>query len=83
MRTIPLEEGSLWKSKLRQNEFPLFSQKQDMVLPKICSLTGRLLAHPDYHQEMLDNYAKYSQKYWEGVEKRKQIYRMQRYLETH
>jgi len=83
MLTIPLEEGSLWKSKLRQNEFPPFSQKRDMILPRICSLTGRVLNHPDYHQEMLDNYAKYSQKYWEGVEQRKQIYRMRRYFETH
>jgi hypothetical protein len=83
MPTIPLEEGSLWKSKLRQNTFPLSFQKEDMILPKICTLTGRVLGHPDYHQEMLDNYAKYSQRYWEGVEKRKQIYRTQRYLETH
>jgi hypothetical protein len=83
MRTIALEEGSLWKSKLRQNTFPLSFQKEDMILPKICTLTGRVLGHPDYHQETLDNYAKYSQLYWEGVEKRKQIYRMQRYLETH
>ena len=73
--TRPLNEHFLWKGAIQRANYPKSVAKPDMILPKICSLTGREINPPDLHSEMNRAYAQYSYQYWLGVELRKQLYR--------
>ena len=74
--TRPLNEDLLWKGQIQLANYPKPIMKPCMILPKINSLTGKLMGSLDIHTEMNRSYAAYSQKYWEGVEQRKRAYRI-------
>ena len=76
--TRPLNEHLLWKGAIQRANYPKPTLKPPMILPKICSLTGREIDPPNIHEEMNRLYAAESKRYWAGVEQRKWEYRMAR-----
>jgi hypothetical protein len=74
--TRPFNEHLLWKGKIQKANYPKPLLKPPMLLPEINWLTGHVMNPPNIHREMNMAYATYSQKYWQGVEHRKQMYRL-------
>ena len=63
-------EHLLWKGTIQRAKYPQPILKPDMILPKINSLTGKVMNQPDIHSEMNAMYARQSQKYWNGLKSR-------------
>lgn len=63
-------EHLLWKGAIQRSNYPRPILKPDMILPKINSLTGKVMNPPDIHSEMNASYAVFSKRYWAGVKSR-------------
>lgn len=71
----PFMENILWEGKISKAKYPKPTLKDQMTLPLINKLTGKVM-NPGFKQEDLNkSYSKYSQQYWAGVEERKIKYR--------
>lgn len=74
MPTTPLNLPLLWKGKLAENRaVPL--QQPPMILPRINDLLGGHYKDNNINKEISAKTAEESRRYWEGVEKRKRLYR--------
>ena len=74
--TKPFREGNLWKGTIAKANYPKPVPKPPMILPIINSLTGTVTDQGFKPEDLSESYSKYSQKYWSGVEERKQEYRL-------
>ena len=75
VNTRPFNENLLWKGKIQTAKYPTPSAKPEMILPKINSLTGKLIDSLSKPGDLEKNYSEMSKKYWAGVEERKLAYR--------
>ena len=76
----PFNEEFLWKGTIQRANYPKPFVRPDMDLPKINSLTGKpYAADYEYIYKKTDET---SRRYWEGVNKRKEIYRIENKQET-
>jgi hypothetical protein len=73
--TQPFNEDLLWKGKMQLANYPPPMLQPPMNLPQVNSLTGKPIFILDINTELNRSYATYSQKYWQGVEHRKRLYR--------
>jgi len=73
--TRPFNEHLLWKGKIQKANYITPSAKPQMILPKINSLTGKVMDSLVKPDDLEKNYSEMSQKYWAGVEERKMAYR--------
>ena len=78
MHTKPLNEYHLWKGAIQKANYPAPVCKPDMrCFTKINSLTGTIIKGQEpIYKGLSEKYAFDSHLYWLGVEKRKQIYRL-------
>lgn len=75
VNTRPFNEHLLWKGKIQIAKYPPPSAKPEMILPKINSLTGKLIDSLSKPGDLENNYLEMRKKYWAGVEERKLAYR--------
>ena len=79
MHTKPFNEHLLWKGAIQRAQYAKYPAKQPMVLPLINSLTGTLIKDQgsisDEINAMIDAQ---SRSYWNKVNMRKQMYRLER-----
>jgi len=73
--TRPFNEHLLWKGKVQLANYPAPSAKPPMILPKINSLTGKVMDSLVKPGDLEKSYSDMSKKYWAGVEERKRAYR--------
>lgn len=80
----PFNENNLWKSKIQLANYPNYYNRNPMFLLPLTYHNGQyLIPGKEYnnmekyycHIDLAKTYSIYSQKYWEGVEKRKIEYR--------
>jgi len=78
MHTKPLNEHILWKGAIQNTNYPAPVCKPDMVgFTKINSLTGTIIRGQEPLYKDLNKRLEYdSYLYWQGVEERKRIYRL-------
>lgn len=91
MLTKPFNEDRLWKGKIQLADYKTPSLKEPMNLLPLTYHNGQyLIPGKEYnkmlqyycHVDLAETYTHYSQKYWEGVEKRKLEYRQMLKLRT-
>ena len=84
MLTKPFNPDRLWKSKIQSANYPKSFSKPSMFLLPLTYHNGQYCIPGKEYNNMLKyyshidldkTYSQYSEKYWEGVEKRKQEYR--------
>jgi hypothetical protein len=71
----PFNEQTLWKGTLQLANYPAPSKKADMILPDINRITGKVMDQDGNHEAMNRSYDEYSRLYWQGVQKRRELYR--------
>ena len=76
----PFNEHLLWKGALKKTPKKPVTQKKDMILPAYNTLTGTDTGKYSYTHRISESicadYATYSAAYWEGVNRRKDEYRL-------
>ncbi len=80
MLTKPLNEELLWKGAIQAAKYPQPICKADMVgFTRINSLTGVIVKNqPSINDELACISRKMSYNYWNAVEMRKRLYRLER-----
>ena len=73
--TRPFNEHLLWKGKIQKANYTTPLAKPQMILPKINSLTGKVMDSLVKPGDLEKSYSVISKKYWTSVEERKRAYR--------